>query len=372
MPPEERTSVVTPAACCVIGAGLVGLATAFELASRGHPVTVIDPEPMSGASHHAAGMLAPAAEIQYGQDNLVPLMRASMALYPDLVQRVAAASGCPTGYLTCGTIVVAADGADRRHLRELADFQHAAGMDVEVVTTRYLRQLEPAIAPVVAGAALIPGDHQIDPRVFGAALMCALKKLGVRFEERKATPDDLGPKTVMAAGLGAAEYFPFLPLRPVWGEIMRLDVPDAMTPLVTHVIRGFVEDRPVYVVPRGNGSVVLGATSRENHRKWGSLGGVYQLLRDGIRLVPGLEECSISDIGTGGRPGTPDDLPLVGTDTATGTVISTGYFRHGILLTALAARLGAALVTGDRHVTGLDDRAVESILTHTDPYRWSN
>ena len=88
----------------VAGAGLVGLATAFELRRRGAAVTVVDPRPAWGATRAAAGMLAPIAETQYGQERLYPLMRASAAEYPDFVERVTAATGLPTGYRTEETL----------------------------------------------------------------------------------------------------------------------------------------------------------------------------------------------------------------------------------------------------------------------------
>ena len=107
----------------VIGAGIVGLSTALTLADRGHRVTVYDPAPASGASHHAGGMLAPTAEVVYKQDPLFPLMRAAAAWYPELIELTARYTGEPTGYRTEGTLVVARDRADGTHLEELRAYQ---------------------------------------------------------------------------------------------------------------------------------------------------------------------------------------------------------------------------------------------------------
>lgn len=344
----------------IIGAGLVGLATAFELTELDPEcaVSILDPAPLSGASHHAAGMLAPAAEMQYQQDALVPLMRQSALWYPSLVQRVACAAHSDpddphaTGFRRDGTYVVAADSADRVHLAETRDFQESFGMKVTQVTVRQLRKAEPALSSNLSGAVHIPGDHQIDPRVFGDLIIGALKNRGVEIVKRAATPFDVTSSdnvnnandvTIVANGLGASEFFPYLQLRPVWGDVLRLRVPEELDPLVTSVIRGFVRDRPVYVVPRIDGGLVLGATSREDGRGQPLVGGALDLMRDADTICPGIRECTIEEITAGARPGTPDDLPYIGIDNGTGAVVSTGYFRHGILFTALGARVGAAL-----------------------------
>ena len=331
----------------IIGAGLVGLATAFELTELDPEcsVSILDPAPLSGASHHAAGMLAPAAEMQYQQNALVPLMRQSALWYPD--------DPHVTGFRRDGTYVVAADSADRVHLAETRDFQESFGMKATQVTVRQLRKAEPALSPNLSGAVHIPGDHQIDPRVFGNLIIGALKNRGVEIVKRSATPFDVNSSDVaiVANGLGASEFFPYLQLRPVWGDVLRLRVPAELDPLVTSVIRGFVRDRPVYVVPRIDGGVVLGATSREDGRSQPLVGGALDLMRDADTICPGIRECTIEAITAGARPGTPDDLPYIGIDDGIGAVVSTGYFRHGILLTALGARVGAALAIAGMSVT---------------------
>ena len=157
---------------------------------------------------------------------------------------------------------------------------------------------------------------------------------------------------VLAAGLGARdiewaasaglERSP-LQLRPVYGDILRLRVPDHLQPLLERVVRGFVEDRPVYLIPRHDGTLAIGATTREDSLASAQAGGVYALLRDAIRILPAVEECEFLEASAGARPGTPDDLPYLGRVGAK-LVISTGYFRHGILLTALAARCTSELV----------------------------
>lgn len=368
----------------VIGAGIVGLATAVELLDRGDDVRVIDPDPGSGASHHAGGMLAPAAEVQYRQEPLFPLMTESARAYPSLIERLAARTGLPTGHRTEGTLVVAHDRADAGHLSDLLDYQHARGMAVERLTVRQARRLEPALAPRIAGAVSIPGDHQVNPRLLCTALLDALTRGGaeiirdraVRVEGARVIGRDGGydaDQVVLAAGLGAAQVggwvaggpggtpdsAPPLKLRPVYGDILRLGVPAHLRPMLTRVVRGFVQDLPVYLIPRTDGTLALGATSREDDQPQPRLGSVHDLLRDAVALVPGIEETTLLEVSTGARPGTPDDLPYLGRVNDQ-LVVSTGYFRHGILLAALGARDGARLVHGE--APGAD-------LSATDPLR---
>lgn len=346
----------------VIGAGIVGLATAFELTERGAEVTVFDPSPVSGASYYAGGMLAPAAEVQFQQEPLFPLMLESARRYPSLVERLSQATDRPLGYRTEGTLVVAADRADAAHLTQLTDYQHTHGMRVDRIPVREARRLEPALAPDLAGAVSLPGDHQVAPRVFTAALLDALARRGVQVVQEEVT--EIGARTVtttagehaapgqvvLANGLGAARFVP-LALRPVRGDILRVRLPEgprsgADDPLLTRVVRGFVQDRPIYLIPRQDGTMAVGATTREDQRDLAAIDGVFDLLRDAVRVVPGIKDCELLEAGVGKRPGTPDDLPYLGR-VSDRLIVSTGYFRHGILLAAWGASVGARLALGE-------------------------
>ncbi|MCI4012574.1 glycine oxidase ThiO [Brevibacterium sp. ZH18] len=345
----------------VIGAGIIGLSTAWNLRARGADVTLIDPAPAAGASHAAAGMLAPAAEVVWGQSPLYPLMRASSELYPDFAAEVASASGRDLGYSTAETLVCAGDRADLATLRELIELQSANGFEVSLMTGSAARDLEPSLAPGVCGAVRIPGDHSIDPRRLTSALVSVLGDVHVRSAASALVREDgrtvgvaledgssvRAEHVVVAAGAAcnAIGGVPDLPLREVWGEVIRLRAPAHLAPLLTRTVRGLVAGRPVYVVARPDGELVLGATSREDGRSGTSAGGVHQLLRDAERLVPSILECEITDITTRARPGSPDDVPIIGR-VDDGCVVSTGFFRHGILLAPFGGRLTADLVTG--------------------------
>lgn len=391
---DEQGDVVDPSAgeapegggsrsVVVVGAGIIGLTTAWELVEAGWDVTVCDPDPAQGASRAAAGMLAAVAEVTWDQSSLYPLMVESGRRWPELAARVEAAVGHPVGYLPVETLVCAGDAADRQALVDLAGLQRGLGMAIESLTPSAARRLEPALGPGVVGAMRIPGDHQVDPRIFMAALVEVLgsratlvrrrvvaltrdggRVTGVRLEDGTVLAAD---EVLVAAGLdaGTLEGMPAglrLPLRPVWGDILRVRVPERLQPLLTRTVRGVVHGFPVYLVPREDGTMVIGATSREDDLAGPSAGGVYQLLRDAQRLVPGVTECEVYEVLARARPGSPDDVPLVGR-LGPGLTLSTGYFRHGILLTALGARLGADLVAG----TSPDP----AVAAGVDPYRFS-
>ncbi|MGX0118351.1 glycine oxidase ThiO [Corynebacterium otitidis] len=356
----------------VIGAGAVGLACAFELTERGLDVEVVDPDPAGGATHFAGGMLAPVAEVQYRQEPLYPMMLEAAELYPSFIERLSGATDLPTGYDTAGTLVVAADRADARHLAELAEHQGRFARAPKRLTVREARRLEPGLSPGLAGAVSIEGDHQVFPRALAEALLDALKNRGARLVRESATRlrtaagpgsrvtavettggeiDADGAVVVLANGLGAHQVGGWfegpspLKLRPVFGDILIAESPAGEPPLVKRVIRGFVNDRPIYLIPRGR-RLAIGATSREDERDRPPLGAIYGLLRDAVRVCPGVEELGLVEAGTGARPGTPDDLPYLG-KAAENLVISTGYFRHGILLAPLGAAVAAVLATGE-------------------------
>ncbi|MGF9662813.1 glycine oxidase ThiO [Arthrobacter crystallopoietes] len=353
----------------VVGAGIVGLGIAWEASRRGHRVTVIDPAPASGATFAAAGMLAPVSELCYQEEQLLALTLASARLYPDFLQGLG-----HTGHHTAGTLVAAFDAADRLALEDLRQAQLAQGLRVERLTSREARRLEPALSPALSGAFLAPDDHQIDPRTLSAALLDALAEAGAGMVRRRAAAlarsgtgevtgvvlDDgtqvAADETVVANGLGAAalDGLPAslrLPLRPVYGDILRLRVPQALRPLVRLTVRGLVRGLPVYVVPREDGTVVIGATSREDGSDAPSAGGVYQLLRDAQALVPAVAELQLEETTCRARPGTPDNAPLLGRvaeagEEVPGLLVATGFFRHGVLLAPAAAKVCTDLAEG--------------------------
>jgi glycine oxidase len=331
----------------VVGAGPVGLAIAWRCGTRGLRVSVHDPAPGSGASAVAAGMLAPVAEASFGERELTGLLVESARRWPAFAAELTEASGAGLGYRTEGTLVVGLTGDDLAEARRLWAYQQGLGLPVTPLRPTELRDHEPALAPGVRGGALAATDHQVDPRQLVPALRTAAERAGaVLVPEAVRRLSDLDATvTVVAAGCGAAALTG-LPVRPVKGQILRLRAPSGAAPGFRHVIRGYADGEPIYLVPRADGEVVLGATVEERADTTVTAGAVLRLLRAGVALLPELTEYDLVETVAGLRPGTPDNAPILGSlPGRSGVLAATGHHRHGIVLTPVTADLIADLVT---------------------------
>src|SRR5215468_11743252 len=165
----------------VVGGGVIGLGIAWRLAQRDRRVTIVDPSPGGGASHTAAGMLAPVTELHYEGRELLALNLQSARRYPTFVAEVQDASGLDVGYRECGTVQAAWDAADLAELKALQAFQQAQGVRSQLLTGRELRSVEPALAAGLPGGLLAPDDHSIDNRALVTALHWLTERQGVQF-----------------------------------------------------------------------------------------------------------------------------------------------------------------------------------------------
>ncbi|MFD3589057.1 glycine oxidase ThiO [Streptomyces sp. NPDC058683] len=353
----------------VIGGGIIGLVTAWRSAQRGLATAVVDPAPGGGAAQVAAGMLAAVTELHYGEQTLLGLNLASARRYPDFAAELTELTGHDLGYRRCGTLAVALDADDRAHLRELHALQRRSGLDSEWLSGRECRRLEPMLAPGVRGGLRVDGDHQIDPRRLAAALVAACERAGVVFHRdwaerlkvareraagvvtRAGDPLD-ADRVVLAAGslsgrLAGVPEDVLPPVRPVKGQVLRLTVPARYAPFLSRTVRAVVRGGHLYLVPRENGELVVGATSEE--LGWDTTvtaGGVYELLRDAHELVPGITELPLTETRAGLRPGSPDNAPLLGPTRLDGLLLATGHHRNGVLLTPVTGDVMAELLTG--------------------------
>jgi len=352
----------------IVGGGIAGLAVAWRAQQRGLRTVVLERGALGrGATHVAAGMLAPISEARVGERGLLALSRASLARYPAFVAELAAASDQDPGYRACGALLVARDRDEAEALeRELAE-RASLGLAVERLLPSEARRREPALAPTLRLALAVPDDHAIDPRALGGALAVAVGRAGGVLRERaevvrvtttngeRVTGVELhdgarvhAGRVVIAAGAwaGTLDGLPAharVPVRPVKGQIMRLRDP-AGPGLLTRVIRM----QPGYLVPRGDGRYVLGATMEEQGFDTApTAGGIFELLRDAIELVPGVAELAIEEVAAGLRPGTPDNAPALGPGALAGLQWAAGCFRHGILLAPIVADALAATLAGE-------------------------
>ena len=338
----------------VIGAGAIGLACAWRTVEAGLSTVVLERETAgAGASGVAAGMLAPVTEASYGEQELLRLNLESAARWPEFDERLRASSGEATGYERRGALVVAVDRDDAEELDRLYRFQRSLGLEVEWLTRTECRRLEPGLAPGVAGGIRAPQDHQAEPRALVRALAAAVERAGgevvtgVRAAIRRRGGRVLGVvagdagidagHVVVAAGCwsGAVEGAgdgESPPVRPVKGQILRLAGGEA--PLADHA----VHTPRCYVVPRASGEVVVGATVEERGFDTAvTAGGVHRLLEAAWEVLPDVAELELVEASARLRPGTPDNLPVVGAGAARGLVWATGHHRNGILLAPLTA-----------------------------------
>lgn len=355
----------------IVGGGIAGLAVAWRAQQRGLRTVVLERGALAcGATHVAAGMLAPISEARVGERGLLALSRASLDRYPAFVRELVDASGRDPGFAACGTLAVARDRDEAEALeRELGE-REAMGLPVERLLASEARRREPALAPTLRLALDVPDDHAIDPRALSAALAVAVERAGGVLREQaevaRVTISDDGTgervtgvelrdgervdadHVVVAAGAwaGALDGLPAharVPIRPVKGQIMRLRDP-AGPGLLTRVIRM----QPGYLVPRGDGRYVLGATMEEQGFDTApTAGGIFELLRDAVELVPGVSELAIEEVAAGLRPGTPDNAPVLGPGAVAGLQWAAGCFRHGILLAPIVADVLAATLAGE-------------------------
>ena len=343
----------------VIGGGVIGLAVAWRAAQRGYAVRVLERGELGGgASHVAAGMLAPVTEADPGELALLELGLSSAASWPAFAAELAAASGRDPGLRRCGALVVARDRDEAAALERELELRRALGLEVERLLPSAARKLELALAPTIRLALAVPGDHATDPRATVTALAEAGRRVGVelctgviaeRIQRegarisgvRLASGEVVAAENVVVAGgawSGAIGGLPEVPLRPVKGQIMRLRDPGG-----PGLLERIVRFEGGYLVPRGDGRYVLGATMEERgFDTTVTAGGLYGLLRDAGELVPGIHELVVEETAAGLRPATPDNAPLLGPDPEiAGLHWATGHHRNGILLAPATACLVA-------------------------------
>jgi glycine oxidase len=358
----------------IIGGGVIGTAIAWRIAAKdsfpadGQParVTIVDRgDDADRASFVAAGMLAPVSESVFGEEALLNLNLLALDRFPSFAHEIERAAGQETGLRTEGTLNVAYDNGDRAALDRLAAFRRGIGLPAESLDGRQARRLEPFLASNVTGGLLAPGDLSVDNRRYTSAVRAAAASAGVDTVTGDVTRIDTGTGTVTLAGgevitatsivlaAGhAARRVDGVPdpvrkaLRPVKGQILRLRHPGNLPPIITHTVRALVQGREVYLVPREDGEVVVGATQEERDDRDITAGAVHDLLRDAMTVLPAVSELILNEASAGLRPGSTDNGPIVGR-AGGGLIVAAGHFRNGILLSAATADAVASLLAGE-------------------------
>lgn len=346
----------------VIGAGIIGLAVAFELAGRGASVRVYDThEPAKAASWAAAGMLAPRTE-HLPDAPLRQICEESLALYSDFVESVSSAGGVDPHLRLDGILHAAYSEDSFAQLQSWQGELHAQGHHAQVLSREETLRTEPALGKHIAGALLVHGEGQIDNRRLGRALAAAcvargvrvhsgVKSLALECDSRRVLGirSDLGyvavNAVVNAAGAWAAHVHGVpedcVPqVHPVKGEMLAIEIPAGFMRLTTWIPHG-------YLVPRSDGRLLVGATAKDaGFDTRVTAGGIEALLHAAVTAVPALREFTVSETWAGLRPGTPDERPFLGATPLQGYFLACGHYRNGILLAPATARLLADALEG--------------------------
>jgi glycine oxidase len=355
-----------------VGGGVIGLASAWRAAQGGARVCVLErAEPPAGATKVAAGMLAPVGELSFGEPELLSMMLAAAELWPAFVAQLEAASGEGTGHQANGALVVALDRDEAGELRRRHELQQELGLETEWLTPRRCRELEPGLSTSFVGGVHAPGDASVDPRRLATALAAALREAGGELRTGAEVVDGLwdgdrlvGVRTAVTADRAAepvhadavvlcngawAGQTPWLPpearppVRPVKGEVIELRPREDGSPVAG---RNVASER-IYLVPRDDGRLIVGATQEERgFDTTVTAGGVHELLREAYRVLPDIAEMELAGMIAGLRPGSPDNLPIVGRGAVEGLVLATGHFRNGILLAPITADAVVATLSG--------------------------
>ena len=371
----------------IIGGGVIGLGIGWQLAKAGLLVSIFERDRVGqGASWAAAGMLAPFSEAHTEEPELLKLGCESLTLYPKWVEELQVDSGITIDYRVDGTLIVGIEQDDTDQLQHLYKAQQLLELDVQWLTGRKARDIEPSLSPRVSCAIRCDTDYQVDNRLMVNALKHVYQKCGgklyencsvkrIEIEDRAAigihTEDEYHDAdiVILAAGCWSTEIAGIPdnirpPVRPVKGQMLALQMEDGIE--LNTVIRTIRARYPtsVYLVPRVDRRLIVGATTEEmGFDTRLTVGGMFELLRGAWEVVPGLYELPIIETWTGLRPGSRDNAPILGTTPIENLIYATGHYRNGILLTPITAyAITELILTGETPDT-IKEFKVDRFLT---------
>jgi len=333
----------------IIGAGIIGLSLAISLRKRGARVLVLERgEPGREASHAAAGMLAD--HMLETPTALQALATASACLYPEFVHELQDESGVNCDLRDQGTLVFPAPD----HLRNFADLELAPLVDLEAsladpTRTAFLLKERSVDPRGLVTAALQAAKHREVDVASGTTVLEVLTSEGRVATVLTERTSYHAPAVVNCAGAWSGQIQPYkFPTRPVKGQMLSVVGEGAK---LRHVMRS----PEVYLVPRSDGRLLIGATVEEaGYDKRTTADAIQRMHRAAIAMVPVLANAHVLESWAGLRPGTPDDLPILGATSTPGYFVATGHFRDGILLAPITAHVMAQLITGAKPDQDLD------------------
>jgi glycine oxidase len=345
----------------ILGAGIVGCASAQRLAADGADVTVIEKNAFAeqAASRRAAGILGAQIESQ-PNEAMAALCIASRALYPGWAAELEASTGLDVELASIGVLRVAFSAVEQHELAAEVALQQRRGWHAALVDGGQARRVAPALSPEVVAAAHFPDDGVVDPPQLLAAARAAAEAAGARFVTHAgAVALDVrgGPTLTLASGAQHRAARVVIATGAWWSDVAAACglAPDLVTPargqmielrLPRQLVDAVLESTHAYLSPRRDGRLLVGSTVEDVGFDEGvTAGAVGRLLSGAVRLVPELEAARVTDLWSGFRAKTPDDLPLFGL-VRPGIVVASGHFRNGVLLAPISAAIVAALCSG--------------------------
>lgn len=348
----------------VVGAGIIGLASAYRLARAGIQVTLFDPAPAGGATWASAGMLAPSAEIAPGEQSNYELQKGAVQAWRELADDLRAVIDQSVEIHETGTLIVGWDASDRRLVEQFATVADGFGAPYRRVTRAQDAETFEKLSPRISEGLLLSGDAWLNPDQAVAALTRALHHLNVEFVYEQvlgvgADGNGVSARTASGSftasrGILATGSLP-LPegarasgentVRPVHGVTARVQGIDRG---VQPTVRAFVKGRTFYMLSRPGGYCILGATAEERQEPIVQLGELQRLLRDALDVVPELETAAMVENRIGLRPASPSLRPFFERVTPTGWAWSSGHYRHGVTLAPIAAGWALDYVEGSK------------------------
>lgn len=356
----------------IIGGGIIGLAIAVDLKLRGASVTVLDRNFPHRASQAAAGMLAPFAE-NLPPGPMLDLCLKSRWLYPEWVRKLQDLTGLDLGYNPCGILAP---------VYELPSEQFCHNTASQWLDKTAIRLYQPGLGDDVVGGWWHPEDGQVDNRQVMAALQQAAQQLGIQvkngvtvqtIQQRQGkiasiltSEGEFEAKTyVLASGSWASQILP-LPVRPIKGQMLAVTMPQQ--PGEPFPLQRVLFGPSTYLVPRRNGRLIIGATSEDvGWTPHNTPQGIATLIQQATRLYRAIADWPIEEIWWGYRPGTPDELPILGQSSCENLILATGHYRNGILLAPVTASLIADLIINQTSDPLLDAFRGDRFYTQPSP-----
>ncbi|MFN4830752.1 MAG: glycine oxidase ThiO [Pseudanabaena sp.] len=322
----------------VIGGGIIGLSIAIALSQKGANVTIVERDLCGiGATWAAAGMLAPEAERLEG--NLLDFGIRSREMYPQWIANLMRLSGQDCGYWCCGIIAPVLEESDRQVISKHPQY----------ISREESLKRQSGLGKSVLGSLWLPEDGQVNNRKLTQALLAAARSLSIKILEgttvyqigqdrNRVTHLDTsagklqGDRYVLATGAWTRSLMP-LPIKPIKGQMLSVFDSDRKLQKVIYA-------PSCYIVPRQDGTIVIGATVEDNGFSQGNTAaGIAQLLNGAIAVYPAITDMSIIETWWGFRPHAPHEIPLLGASDYENLVLATGHYRNGILFAPITAKL---------------------------------